>query len=132
MNRIEQMIIALTILITWSCNNPPKDNSQMEQKEPQKIEIVTKIFSVKSEGEKVEKDTVNMIQSMIVDEKGRELENRYYNLDGSVSWSDEYEYDENGNKIGSRYFEGDRNQTAYYEYDLDSLGRRIAYRAKDV
>ena len=69
---------------------------------------------------------------MVVDENGREIENRFYNLDGSVSWSDKYEYDENGNQTGSRYFEGNGNQTAYYEYDLDSLGRRVAYRAKDV
>lgn len=132
MNKIQQIIIALVILITWSCNNPSKVNSETEQNEAHKIEIVTKTFSVNLEGDKPEKDTINMIQSMVIDEGGKEIANRYYNLDGSVSWSDEYDYDENENKIGSRYFESDGNQTTYYEYDLDSLGRRIAYRAKDV
>ena len=55
MKIIEQMILAFAILITWSCNNPLKENNQAKQKDPQKIEIVTKTFSVKPEGEKVKK-----------------------------------------------------------------------------
>ncbi|NNE25466.1 MAG: hypothetical protein HKN09_01365 [Saprospiraceae bacterium] len=132
MDKIQQITIALSILMTWACNNPQNVNGETKQNASQKTEIVTKTFSIKLEGDKVKKDTINMIQSMIVYDDGQEIANRYYNLDGSVSWTDEYDYDGNGNKTGSRYFEGEGNQTAYYEYDLDSLGRRIAYRAKDV
>lgn len=131
MHGIAQVIFFSGILF-WGCNSSSSHVRDAVSDSTQQTEIITKSYSVILQDGKAQKDTINMIQSMIVDIDGKELENRYYNLDGSASWSDVYEYDDSGYKSGSRYFDDSGTQTAYYEYDLDSLGRRIAYRAKDV
>lgn len=131
MKNLIWLSIIFVAICMISCGESKKNDTQKTDSVPKKTEIITRTFSTKHENGNMIKDTVNMIQSYIVDEKGKELSNIYYNLDNSESWRDEYKYDENGNKIGSNYFEGSK-QVSYYEYDIDDLGRRIGYRAKDI
>lgn len=132
MKRIAQLILLLGGLYLTACeNSEPKTSATLIKKEKFETEILTQTFSVKYVDEVAVKDSVNMLQSIIVDEAGKELSNIFYNLDGTIAWKDQYKYDEQGNKIGSDYFENGPQAISYYEYDLDSLGRKIAYRAKD-
>ena len=123
------LIFGVTFLI--SCGDSKKIETSKNESTSERVEVMTKTFSVKNQDGKIIKDTVNMIQSYIIDESGKELTNIYYNLDNTESWRDEYKYNKEGNKIGSSYFEGNK-QVSYYEYDIDEFGRRIGYRAKDI
>ena len=69
---------------------------------------------------------------MIYDQEGREVANIYYNLDGSVSWKDEYVFNDKGQKVGSKFYDKGEKLTSYYEYEIDDLGRRTYYKALDV
>ncbi len=125
---MKSMIIFSSLLfLLFSC----KTNNTETPKTDLKTEIITSSYSLKEIDGKMVKDTVNMIQSMIVDHTGKELSNLYYNLDGTVAWRDDYIYNEDGFKIGSKYFENNV-QTAYYEYQIDKEGRRLSYEAKNL
>lgn len=129
-------IIILFLLSLLACEKSTKKEVEVSETdiakpEYNKTEIITSSYSVKTENLRFVKDTVNMTQSIIVDKDGTELASIYYDLDGTVSWRDEYQYDTLNRKVGSKYFEGGV-QKSYYEYDLDSAGRRLGYRAKEV
>lgn len=131
MKILNSILLLCGINLLISCENAKIEDKSSHDPEPSKTEIITKTYAVKFENENALKDTINMIQSIIVDQTGKELVNIYYNLDNTEGWRDEYTYDTDGNKIGSKYYE-DQQQISYYEYDIDERGRRIAYRAKDV
>ena len=109
-------IKSLIVLLIFSCR-PSSDNTENDRDTTRMLtEVFTNTYSVKEENGNLVKDTINMIQSVIIDQEGKELENLYYNLDGTVSWRDVYRFNDAGFKIGSQYYEGEK-QISYYEYD---------------
>jgi len=128
---MKKITLLLSVLLIFGCKDKTETKIEPSETKPSKVEIITKSFSTKTENGAFVKDTVNMIQSIIVDDNDKEIANIYYELDGSESWKDIYQYDDAGRKIGSKYYEKGI-QKSYYEYDLDSFGRRIGYRTKEV
>jgi len=130
-NQIAYLFSAFAIIVFSGCKN--EQSTKGEITETTRTEIVTRTYSIKSsESNVVEKDTVNMIQSIVMAKNGKEEANIFYNLDESISWKDVYVYDPDGNKVGSKFYEGGKDQTIYYKYDVDDLGRKIGFSAFDI
>lgn len=67
------------------------------------------------------------------DKKGRNIENRYYDIDGKLHFTDwppivKTEYDDKDRKIRADYFGEDEKLVSRFEYEYDEQDREIEFR----
>ena len=94
-------------------------------------EVITRTYAVKLMDGESKIDTLQQIQSITRDSKGKEIGITSYNLDLSIAWTDQYIYDKDDNLIGADHFDKGTDNTIYYAYEIDENGRKTSYVAFD-
>jgi hypothetical protein len=132
MTRTSLFLTLLIGIVLTACNSNSKQDvtSVSEGQTDSLTEYITKTYSVMEVNGEVEKDTLNLMQSEVIDGSGKKIRVKNYNNQGVLLSENVFLYDESGKKTGANYFRDGVN-TVYFKYELDSLGREIGYEAYD-
>ena len=125
-------LIFLFGIILSSCNSKSKETVPVKAafQHDSITEYITKTYSVMEVNGAVKKDTLNLMQSEVIDTDGKKLSVKNYSNEGELLSENVFRYDESGKKTGADYYRGGIN-TMYFKYELDDKGREIAYEAFD-
>ena len=115
------LILGVMIFIT-SCNQDSEIYT----------EIVTEVYNVTEYSEEPKLGAIQFSDSYIYDSKGKEIQYRIYNTDGSLKGSEIKDYSETESPSKSLFYDANDQLLSYYklEYNTDGLlDRKLGFEA---